>query len=127
MSLHSSLTRIPMLTLLACLAFAAFAAGESEARDCGGESVRQPNGSGYFTSMQVTNISCSYGKSFRRSHWRCRTNSGSRPAGRCARRVRGFRCTEDRSGSIETQIVSRVRCRRGSQKIVFTYDQPLGD
>lgn len=125
MSLHSSLTRIPMLTLLACLAFAAFAAGESEARDCGGESVRQPNGSGYFTSLAATRISCSYGKSFRRSHWRCRTNSGSRPAGRCAR-VRGFRCSERRN-SIPTEIDARVTCRRGSQKIVYTYSQPLGD
>ena len=125
MSLHSSLTRIPMLTLLACLALATFAAGESAARDCNAGSVAQPNGSGYFTSLAATNISCSYGKSFRRSHWRCRTNSGSSPAGRCAR-VRGFRCSERRN-SIPTEIDARVTCRRGSQKIVYTYSQPLGD
>jgi len=46
MSLHSSLTRIPMLTLLACLALATFAASESAARDCNAGSVAQPNGSG---------------------------------------------------------------------------------
>ena len=82
-------------------------------------------GSGYFTGkIHVTNISCTYGKSFVVAYYKCRTKNGTRPSGRCTTTVRGFRCTEKRE-SIATEIDARVTCRRGTQKIVHTYQQNI--
>lgn len=82
-------------------------------------------GSGYFTGkIRVTNISCTYGKKFVVAFYKCRTKNGSKPAGRCTKKVLGFRCTEVRK-SIPTEIDSRVTCRRGTQRIVHTYQQNI--
>ena len=130
MSPQLRLTRIPMLAVLACLALTAFVVAESSAatqiqratRSC--TPPKYP-GAGYFTGkIRATGVTCTYAKSFVLSYYRCRTNSGRNPAGRCRTRVREFRCTEVRE-TIPTEIDARVTCRRGTQKIVHTYQQNL--
>jgi hypothetical protein len=118
-----------MLAVLACLALTALVVAESVAaapiqratRSC--TPPKYP-GAGYFTGkIKATGVTCTYAKSFVLAHYKCRTNSGRNPAGRC-RSVRQFRCSEVRE-SIPTEIDARVTCKRGTQKIVFTYQQNI--
>ena len=79
-------------------------------------------GQGYFTSLRVTRTSCTSGKKVALAHYRCRVRKGLK--GRCTKRVRRYRCTEKRN-SIPTQIDARVTCRKGSAKVVFSYQQDI--
>ncbi len=79
-------------------------------------------GLGYFTSLKVTRTSCSSGKKVTLAHYRCRTKRSKK--GRCSKRVRDYKCTEKRN-SIPTQIDARVTCKKGSAKVVYTYQQDL--
>jgi hypothetical protein len=79
-------------------------------------------GTGYFTSLTVARVSCSTGRSVARAYYRCRTRTG--PAGRCRRRVLGYRCRERRN-AIPTEIDGRVTCRRGARRVTHTYQQDL--
>lgn len=82
-------------------------------------------GAGYFTGkIRATNLSCTYSKKFVVAYYKCRTTNGRRPAGRCTAKVNGFSCTEKRE-SIATEIDARVTCRRGTQRIVHTYQQNI--
>jgi hypothetical protein len=83
-------------------------------------------GAGVFTGkIQVTNVTCSYGKTFVVKYYNCRTKSGSKPAGRCTKLVQGFSCVETRTSG-PTQIVGRVTCRNGTKRIVHSYVQTVG-
>jgi hypothetical protein len=79
-------------------------------------------GSGYFTSLSVTKVTCATGKKVALSYYRCRTKTG--PKGRCVKKVEGYSCVEQRT-SIATEINGRVTCKRGSRKVVHTYQQNL--
>lgn len=75
----------------------------------------------YVTSLKVTGVRCSSGKSVVRAFHSCRLANGVR--GRCVRAVLGYACVETRSG-IETQFSGRVTCRKGRRKTVaHTYTQ----
>ncbi|HEY0630733.1 MAG TPA: hypothetical protein VGC98_01650 [Thermoleophilaceae bacterium] len=80
-------------------------------------------GSGYFTSLHVTRTSCRTGRKVALAHYRCRRKHGVR--GRCHHAVLHFHCKEHRpsSGQISTQYNARVTCKRGSRRVVFTYQQ----
>ena len=124
MSPNPRLIRIPMLTVIACLALALAATPSSAA----GRSCTPPTypGSGYFTGkIRATNVGCAYAKRFVRAYYRCRTSSGRRPTGRCTSRVLGFKCTERRGESSPVEINARVTCNRGTQRIVHTYQQNI--
>jgi hypothetical protein len=77
-------------------------------------------GSGYFTSLKVTKVSCSTGKSVALAFHRCRVRHGIK--GHCASRVQRYACSEKRQ-SIATEIDGSVTCRRGSRVVKFTYQQ----
>jgi hypothetical protein len=79
-------------------------------------------GSGYFLSLSVKGVTCSTGRKVTLAHYRCRT-ARSR-AGRCHRKVLRYSCSERRQ-SIATEIDSRVTCRRGSKRVVYTYQQNI--
>lgn len=121
--------RIPLLGLLAGLALVGITASSAAAatRACDPPS-RLPDGSGYNRELRATNISCSYAvKTFIKSYWRCRTDSGDRPTGRC-RSVRGFTCTdkrllENKVNGVLFDFDARATCRRDDQKIVLNYQQ----
>ena len=51
-------------------------------------------GSGYFTSLKVTKVSCSTGKKVTLAHYKCRVKHGK--TGRCASKVLGYACSETR-------------------------------
>src|SRR4051794_39764497 len=77
-------------------------------------------GSGYFTSLKVTGVSCSTGKSVALAFHKCRTKHGI--SGRCTSRVKGYLCRESRQ-SIATEIDGTVTCRNGSKKVALKYQQ----
>ena len=79
-------------------------------------------GSGYFLSLSVKGVTCTTGRKVTLAHYRCRT-ARSR-AGRCHRKVLRYSCSERRQ-SIATEIDSRVTCRRGSRRVVYTYQQNI--
>lgn len=79
-------------------------------------------GNGYFTSLKVTGVGCTTGKRVTLAHYRCRVKNGKK--GYCRSRVLGYKCSENRN-SIPTEINSRVTCRNGSKKVVYTYQQNI--
>lgn len=76
-------------------------------------------GNGYFTSLKAFGISCKGARDVMRAHYRCRVRNGIR--GRCPR-VNGWRATEKRV-AISTEYNARVTLRKGSRKVVYTYQQ----
>lgn len=98
---------------------AAQAADASAAKSC---SPPKYPGTGYFTTMSVSGLSCSSGKKVVLAHYRCRVKNGVK--GRCpsSTRINGYRCTEKRR-SISTEIDGVVTCRKGSKKVTYSYQQ----
>lgn len=124
MALNHRSTRLRTLATSAGIALTALAVTGAPASAASCNPPRYP-GSGYFTSkIRTTKVSCtSYGRSFVVRHYRCRTRNGKSLRGTCPRLSR-FRCSERRA-SIEVEFDSRVTCRRGAQRIVFTYQQRI--
>jgi hypothetical protein len=114
--MEGHMSRIAGLALL-LFALLVAAPGAAQAATC--KAPKYP-GSGYFTSLKVTKVSCTTGKSVALSFHKCRTKSSIK--GYCHSRVRGYRCTEKRQ-SISTEIDGRVTCKRGSRKVELTYQQ----
>lgn len=113
--------RLLPLALLAALALVAVAgAGTAAAKSC---SPAKYPGDGYFTSLSVKVTSCSQGKKVQKAHYNCRLRNGGKD-GRCPRRVKGYKCKERRN-EISTEINSSVKCRKGSARIRFTFQQNL--
>lgn len=129
MSPNLRLIRIPTLVVAGCLALTALAvAGSASASDPVLRATRtcplpKYPGAGYFTELKATNVSCSYAKKFAFAYYRCRIRAGGAD-GRCRTRVLKFKCTERRD-SIPTEIDARVTCKRGTQKIVHSYQQNI--
>jgi len=108
--------RLLTFVLLLCAVVAAAPAAASAA------SCTPPKypGSGYFTSLKVTKVSCSTGKSVALAFHKCRVKHGIK--GRCTSKVNGYSCRETRE-SISTEIDGRVTCTHGSRKVSLTYQQ----
>jgi hypothetical protein len=87
------------------------------ARTC---SVPKYPGSGYFLSLSVRGVGCRTGRKVTLAHYRCRTAHGR--AGRCHKKVLGYSCSERRQ-SISIEYDSRVTCKRGSKRVIYTYQQ----
>ncbi|WP_028067415.1 hypothetical protein [Solirubrobacter soli] len=79
-------------------------------------------GSGYFTSLSVTKVSCATGSKIAKDYYKCRTKTG--PKGRCVKKVDGYSCKETRE-SIATEINARVTCKNGSKVVKHSYQQNL--
>ena len=110
--------RTRLLAAAVCAAAALPLAGASPAAAATCKPGKYP-GQGYFTSLKVTNISCTGGRAVMRGHYRCRIKHGVK--GRCSS-FNGWRCTETRR-AIATEYNARVTCRKGSRKVVYTYQQ----
>ena len=104
-------------TLIPAFAALALAPGTAAAKSC--TPPKYP-GDGYFTSLSVSGVSCATGRDVARAYYRCRIKKGIR--GRCTTRVLRFSCSERRE-SISTQFEARVTCKRGSRRVVHTYQQ----
>jgi hypothetical protein len=77
-------------------------------------------GSGYFTSLKATKVSCGEASKVALAFHKCRTKSSVK--GRCTSKVRKYTCSEKRT-SIATEINGRVTCKYGSRKVELTYQQ----
>ena len=108
--------RLASIAAVACGVLAA-APGTASARSC--TPPKYP-GDGYFTSLSVSGVSCATGRDVARAYYRCRIKKGIR--GRCTTRVLRFSCSGRRE-SISTQFEARVTCKRGSRRVVHTYQQ----
>ena len=118
----------------ACLALAGLV-GASPAvaatKTCKAGNTKYPNANpgGYFTSLKVTNVSCSTGASLMKAYYKCRRANGQGVQGKCrSSKVNGLKCTEKRpaSGNNGSEFNATVTCTSGSKKIVHTYQQNLG-
>jgi hypothetical protein len=105
------------LLLAGCLAVACLAPASASAATC---SPPDYPGSGYFTSLKTKNVGCKTGRKVTLAHYNCRIEHGKK--GRCKRRVLGYRCSEKRT-TIPTEINSRVTCKKGTRRVVYTYQQ----
>ncbi len=120
----------------ACLAVAGLAGTSSPAlaaktKTCKAASTKYPNANpgGYFTSLKVTRATCASGAKLMKAYYNCRRKGGQGVQGKCkASKVNGLRCTEKRpaSGNNGSEFNATVTCRRGSKRIVHTYQQNLG-
>ena len=95
-------------------------AAAASAATCPSSSLPRYPGSGYFTALKVSGVSCSTGKKVMQAHYKCRVKHGK--TGRCSTRVLGYSCSEKRR-SIETELDSTVTCKNGSKKVVYSYQQ----
>jgi hypothetical protein len=113
--------RLLPLALFAALAVVALAgAGTASAKSC--DAGKYP-GDGYFTSLSVKGTSCAGGRTVEKHHYSCRVRNGGKD-GRCNKRVDGYSCSERRN-RISTEINAQVKCKKGSRRITFTYQQNL--
>jgi hypothetical protein len=112
------MTKPRLLAVAVCAAAAFPLAGASPAAAATCAPGHYP-GQGYFTSLKAYHISCKGARDVMRAHYRCRTRHGIK--GRCAR-FNGWRCTETRR-AIATEYNARVTCRKGSRKVIYTYQQ----
>lgn len=124
-----TLTRVRLVLLAGVLSLAAMtfvlSATQSHAATAtaaGSCSPASYPGSGYFTSLKVYGTSCSKGRKLQVAHYKCRIKDGKK--GKCGR-VSGYRCSEKRGAAISTEFNSRVTCKNGSRKVVWTYQQNL--
>ena len=116
--------RLLPLALIAALAVVAFAgAGTAAAATCNVKTSDYP-GDGYFTSLRVSGVSCSTGKSVAREHYRKRVRRGGKD-GKYNGSVKGWSCRESSRSKTSTELNARVTCRRGGKRVVFTYQQNL--
>lgn len=104
---------------LALVAFALLVAAPTAAQAATCTPPKYPD-SGYFTSLKVTKVSCSTGKSVALAFHKCRVKSGVK--GRCVSKVKGYSCRETRT-TIPTEINGRVKCTNGSRKVELSYQQ----
>lgn len=114
------------LLLLVAAPSAALAAGPTatasktcslSAKERGG-SKPSSLGTTYVNKLSASGTSCRRAKRVVRAFNKCRPGR----AGRCNKRVLGYKCTENRSTS-PTQYVSRTTCRNGGKTVKFTYSQ----
>lgn len=126
MKTSHSLPRVRTLAVLACVAGAvpvAAAATTATASTASAAKTCTPPkfpASGYFTSLKVTNVSCNAGRTVTKHHYKCRTKHGI--AGRCTSKVDGYTCKEtNRQVVPQVEIDARVTCKKGSKKVVYTY------
>jgi hypothetical protein len=79
------------------------------ARAAGNCGVGSGHGYGYtyLTSLKVTNTGCATGKTVAKHHGH----------------VKGWKCSTKRLATSPVQYESRVTCKRGSRKVVWTFSQ----
>ena len=117
--------RIALVAALAALTFAAVAAFAGTPPAAHAASCHTPKypGQGYFTSLDVTKVSCARGSKVAVAYYKCRIKKGK--AARCTNKVLGYSCKETKRVKIPTELDARVSCTLGARKVVHTYQQNL--
>jgi hypothetical protein len=126
----SSLTRlICAASAAATIALLAAAPGGSAAtplKSCHLSTVASEHlGASYVTRLKVHGTSCSAGADVAKAFNKCRKEKGVH--GRCTHKVKTYTCTEDRPAAeqIPTQANGHVKCRAGSKRVNFDYEELL--
>lgn len=125
----SSLTRlITAAGILATLVLLTAASGGSAAslKTCSLSLTKsQTLGATYVTKLKVQGVSCSTAEGVVKSFNSCRREKGLK--GRCTHKVKTYSCTDTRPAAeqIPTQANGHVKCRSGSKRVNFDYQQNL--
>jgi hypothetical protein len=114
--------RRAVVVLALALAPATVASAQPVAASSKSCSAPKYPGSGYFTSLSVKGTGCAKGRKVALAHYNCRTKHGKK--GKCSSKVLGYQCTEKRV-SIPTEYDSKVTCKNGAKRVIFTYQQNL--
>jgi hypothetical protein len=77
----------------------------------------------YVPQLSVKKVSCATGEAVVKAYHRCRVANGGKKNGTCTRKVKRFRCREQRLSSIKTQFDAKVTCARGAARVTYTYTQ----
>jgi hypothetical protein len=77
----------------------------------------------YVPQMSVRKVSCAKGEAVVKAYHRCRIANGGVKNGTCSRKVKRFRCREERLSSIKTQFDAKVTCTRRAARVTYTYTQ----
>lgn len=124
----SSLTRlICAASVAATVALLAAAPGGSAAaplKKCSLSLTKQQQlGATYTTNIKVAGVTCSSAQDVAKAFHKCRKEKGVK--GRCTHKVRNFSCTDTRpaASQIPTQINGHVKCRNGSKRVNFDFQQ----
>jgi hypothetical protein len=119
------LTALAVSTGLAFVGVVGAQPSVAATKACSTPKYPNANPGGYFTSLQVNGVSCKTGRSVTLAHYKCRVKKGRK--GRCSSKVKTYTCTEARpaDSQSEEQLNAKVTCKRGSRRIVFSYQQNL--
>jgi hypothetical protein len=109
---------VPTTLLAAALAFPAGA----EAKRCNPPDDPNALGPTYVTAQTVKGVSCKDGRGLIQNWDDCRRDNGGRD-GKCKRPGFRFRCRESRFNKSRTSYDGKVRCKRGGDRVKFTYTQ----
>jgi hypothetical protein len=90
------------------------------AKACSIKGQERKLGPTYVTSLSVSHVSCSGGKSLVKAYYKCRAKHGA--AGRCTKKVSGYSCRETRTG-ISVQFNAKVTCTNGKKVVKHSYTQ----
>ncbi|MGH2899844.1 MAG: hypothetical protein ACRDMZ_14315 [Solirubrobacteraceae bacterium] len=128
MTLARSPRTLRTLAVCSAIALAGLVGAESSVAKttaCSAPSYPNSNPGGYFTSLQVTRVNCKTGRKLVLSYYKCRVKKGQK--GRCTSKVLGYSCKERRpaDSQSEEQLNAKVTCKRGTKRIVHTYQQNL--
>src|SRR5438128_11086560 len=95
--------RIALVAAFCALTFAAVAAfaGTPAAHASSCSTPKYP-GQGYFTSLDVTKVSCGTGGKVAVAYYKCRIKKGK--AARCTNKVLGYSCRETKRVRIPTEL-----------------------
>ena len=130
MTLLRSPRFLTTLAVSACLVGAALVGAQpsvAATKACSTPSYPGGDGNGYFTRLRATNVSCRSARRLVTAYYRCRVRAGGRRGSCNGRTVNNLRCTERRGAAIATQFNATVTCKRGSKKVVHSYQQNLGE
>lgn len=119
------------IALTACLLAAGLVVAQTNAhartRACPDPPSKAGLKGGYFKALRVTNVTCATGKKLVYAYYACRMRKGGRKASCSGRTINNLRCSERRNPDLETELVfsATVTCKKGTKKVVHTYDQNL--
>jgi hypothetical protein len=123
-----SLTRLISAASLAATATLLVAApGGSAAglKSCPELSVKKSAslGATYVTQIKVQGVSCTGAQDVAKAFNKCRKEKGV--TGHCTHKVKTYTCTETRPADLQlpTQANGKVKCRSGSKRVNFNYQQ----
>ena len=118
------------IAALACAVAACSALALAGGASADGDAGKQPRascdqerfGSTYITSLKQRNTKCGTAKKVAKKFTACRKKNGG-ANGHCNKPVAHYNCNEGKRSGNKFQYSARVKCTRGSNKVVFKYTQ----